>query len=179
MSFLIRDFEPLDTHRVNDIALAAFAQYRDDYREWPALSQSIGQMSALAAHGELIVAAQGSDVLGAVVYVGPLSPKSPHYDQSWPIIRMLVVAPEARGRGIGRALTGECLRRARRDGVPQIALHASPIMAVALEMYLRMGFVHLRSVPKMHGVPYAIYLKRLDPLEIVIVDAEKLRCSEE
>jgi ribosomal protein S18 acetylase RimI-like enzyme len=164
MSFLVRDFESADADKVNEIALAAFAQYRDNYHEWPALAQRIGQMSALSTHGELMVAAQGDAVLGAVAYVGPLAPKSPAFDQSWPIIRMLVVAPVARGRGIGRALTEACLRRARRDGAREIGLHTSPIMVVALAMYLRMGFVRLRSTPEIHGVAYAIYLKRLEPM---------------
>ena len=53
---------------------------------------------------------------------------------------MLVIDPGARGRGLGRLLTEECVRRARRDGAPTVALHTSPIMEVALPMYLRMGF---------------------------------------
>ena len=74
---------------------------------------------------------------------------------------MLVVDPAARGRGLGRMLTEECMRRARRDGAEMIALHTSPIMQVALAMYLRLGFVPLRDSPPIFGVPYRIYLKRL------------------
>lgn len=46
-----------------------------------------------------------------------------------------------------------------------IALHTSPIMTVALPMYLRMGFEYARDAPHLHGVPYRIYLKRLDTRE--------------
>jgi ribosomal protein S18 acetylase RimI-like enzyme len=74
---------------------------------------------------------------------------------------MLVVDPAQRGKGVGRALTDECLRRARRDGASVIALHTSPIMTVALSMYLRMGFERLRDAPPIYGVPYAVYLKAL------------------
>ena len=66
---------------------------------------------------------------------------------------MLVVDPAARGRGLGRLLTEECIRRARRDGAGAIALHTSPIMQVALAMYLRLGFVLLRDAPPVFGVP--------------------------
>ena len=74
---------------------------------------------------------------------------------------MLVVDPASRGRGIGRLLTEECIRRARRDQAPLIALHTTLIMSVALPMYLRMGFKLLRAAPPIHGVPYAIYTMAL------------------
>lgn len=67
----------------------------------------------------------------------------------------------SRGKGIGRALTNECLARAKRDGANVIALHTSPIMTVALPMYQRMGFVKLRDAPPIFGVEYAVYTKAL------------------
>ncbi|MDX2205131.1 MAG: GNAT family N-acetyltransferase [Hyphomicrobiaceae bacterium] len=75
---------------------------------------------------------------------------------------MLVVDPGARGGGIGRRLTEACIRRAARERSPIIALHTTPIMTVALPMYLRMGFVKVRDAPDIHGVPYAVYAKSLD-----------------
>jgi putative SOS response-associated peptidase YedK len=58
----------------------------------------------------------------------PNRPKAPFFEPDWPIVRMLVVDPAARGRGVGRALMDECCRRARRDGSRVLALHTSPIM---------------------------------------------------
>jgi len=74
---------------------------------------------------------------------------------------MLVVEPAFRGRGIGRALTEECIQRAIRDDASLIALHTSPLMRVALPMYLRMGFTLVNEVPPFRGVPYAIYTRPL------------------
>jgi ribosomal protein S18 acetylase RimI-like enzyme len=71
---------------------------------------------------------------------------------------MLVVAPEARGMGIGRALAEACIAHARRDGAPQFALHTSELMEVALPMYERMGFRRHADGPTLFGVPYGIYL---------------------
>ena len=84
-------------------------------------------------------------------------------DQAWPVIRSLVVDPKNRGAGVGRALTQECIKRARRDRSPVIALHTSAIMKVALAMYLRMGFEWHHDAPAVYGVPYAVYLKKLLP----------------
>ena len=74
---------------------------------------------------------------------------------------MLVVDPDARGQGIGRRLTEECIARARRDKAPLIALHTTSIMTVAQPMYLRMGFELIHEAPPIFGVRYAVYTKKL------------------
>jgi ribosomal protein S18 acetylase RimI-like enzyme len=160
---LIRDFGPGDAPAVNSIALAAFAQYRDDYADWNAFSKIIGAMATLAASGELIVATLDGRVGGAVVYFGPTAPKATFFDPTWAVMRMLVVDPALRGLGLGRALTAECIGRAERQACDVIALHTSPIMKVALAMYLRSGFALQRAAPPIYGVPYGVYVKRLGP----------------
>ena len=160
---LLRHYSPSDADAVNTIALAAFAQYRDVYSDWDVLERGVGSMTTLADTGEIIVAEVDGTVAGAVAYIGPAgSPRADFFEPEWPIIRMLVVDPSARGRGIGRALTQACLERARRDGGEVIALHTSPAMEVALALYLRMGFKLLRRVPDRFGVPYAVYVKPLE-----------------
>ena len=127
----LRDFRATDAPLLNDVALAAFLQFKDQYSDWPAVANGVSKMSDLADSGEVIVAESDDQIIGGVVYVPGGKPKAAYFDQSWPIIRMLVVAPEGRGRGIGRKLTEECIKRARRDGAPLIALHTTPIMTVA------------------------------------------------
>ena len=161
MPFQIRDFEPGDAAAVNDVALAAFAEFREAYDDWAAVSRNVGDTASLAQSGELIVAAAGDAIVGAVAYVGPGRPKKEFFPIEWPIVRMLVVSPSHRGHGIGRALTEECVRRAERDGAELIALHTSPIMRVALPLYERMGFEYHREAPPLLGVPYGIYVKAL------------------
>jgi ribosomal protein S18 acetylase RimI-like enzyme len=56
-------------------------------------------------------------------------------------VRLLAVAPEARGTGVGRALMGECVRRARAMGATELGLHTSVSMRAAMQLYERMGFV--------------------------------------
>ena len=157
----VREFAQDDAHAVDRIALSAFSQFADLYDDWPALAASVSRMSGLAAQGEIVVADLAGRVVGAVAYIPSGAPKAAFFDQDWPIIRMLVTDPDFRGRGIGRALTDACLARAHRDGAKIIALHTSPIMTVALPMYLRMGFAKLRDAPPVFGVEYAVYLKAL------------------
>lgn len=161
MTAHLREFQTADAPAVNALAVSAFAQYRDQYLDWPGFVEKIGKMAALAGVGEVIVAEVADEIVGAVAYLGPSAPKAPFFNPSWPIMRMLVVAPQARGAGVGRILAEECLARARRDQAVVFALHTSPIMAVALPMYERMGFRFRCSAPAIHGVPYGVYVKSL------------------
>ncbi|MGY3692625.1 GNAT superfamily N-acetyltransferase [Bradyrhizobium sp. USDA 3240] len=157
----IRDYQSSDAYEVNRLAVAAFEQFRDAFDDWPAMRAGLSKTSELSSGGEIIVAELGDRLAGAVGYFGPGVKKAAFFDQAWPVIRMLVVDPVDTGKGLGHALTSECLARARRDRCRTIALHTSPIMTVALPMYLRMGFSKVHEAPPIHGVPYAVYTKAL------------------
>jgi GNAT superfamily N-acetyltransferase len=157
----LRDYESADAEDLNRIAVSAFDQFRDHYGDWPAMLAGLSNTSDLSASGEVIIAELQNKFAGAVAYFGPNSQKAAFFDQRWPIIRMLVVDPAFRGKGVGRALSDECIARAKRDGAPIIALHTSPIMSVALPMYLNMGFAKAYDTPPIFGVAYAVYTKAL------------------
>jgi GNAT superfamily N-acetyltransferase len=157
----LRDYESADAEDLNRIAVSAFDQFRDHYDDWPAMRAGLSKTSALSVSGEVIIAELQHKPAGAVAYFGPNSQKAAFFDQRWPIIRMLIVDPACRGKGIGRALSDECIARAKRDGSPIIALHTSPIMSVALPMYLKMGFAKAYDAPPIFGVAYAVYTKTL------------------
>ncbi|MCK1394640.1 GNAT family N-acetyltransferase [Bradyrhizobium sp. 1] len=158
---MLRDYREEDAEPIVRVALAAFAEFEPHYSDWPLFTTHVAKMPELSTTGEIIVAEDGGQIVGAVAYVGPQAPKPAFFEPAWPIIRMLVVDPSARGKGIGRQLTEECLRRAERDQSAMIALHTTPIMTVALPMYLRMGFVRVREAPDILGVPYGVYVKAL------------------
>jgi ribosomal protein S18 acetylase RimI-like enzyme len=144
MPVSIREYRETDAPALNGVALAAFTQFKDQYSDWPSMAASVSRMSDLASTGEITLAEINGQVVGGVAYVPGGKPKAAYFDQSWPIIRMLVVDPASRGMRLGRTLTEECIRRARRDQAPLIALHTTPIMAVALPMYLSSCFATRR-----------------------------------
>lgn len=157
----LRDYLPSDAEQVNALAVTAFEQYQHAYEDWPTFRTRLAAMSSLAEAGEIIVAERDKQIIGAVAYVGPGKEKSAFFQPEWPIMRMLVVAPVARGLDVGKSLAEACLERAQRDGANVFALHTSELMQVALPMYLRMGFKWHCAAPAIHGVRYDVYLKLL------------------
>jgi ribosomal protein S18 acetylase RimI-like enzyme len=67
------------------------------------------------------------------------------WPEGWAGVLRLAVHPTYRGQGIARALTQECVRRAREAGISTLALHATEWMSVSRGMYERMGFVRDES----------------------------------
>jgi GNAT superfamily N-acetyltransferase len=55
-------------------------------------------------------------------------------------IRLLAVAPAARGHGVGKALALRCIERARKLGRATLVLHTTRSMQVAWHMYEELGF---------------------------------------
>ena len=171
---LVRRFAAADRDRVNAIARAAFAEYEGLYGDWPSFIEGIGRMADLAADGDLLVAERDGVIVGAVVHVGPGRPRSPIFPDDWSVIRMLVVAPEARGHGVGRQLVAACLEGARAAGAPVVGLHTTAAMAPALRLYTAIGFQRDCDLPAIRGLPYGRYVLPAEEIDaaLAILDTQ-------
>lgn len=92
----------------------------------------------------VLVAISADAVVGGVVYLGDMarygSGGTATSEQCASGIRLLGVDPEARGAGIGKALTLACIELAKERGHEQVILHTTPSMSTAWGLYERLGF---------------------------------------
>jgi len=93
----------------------------------------------------------------AVDAYGGLTGRAP-----WPELRLLAVAPEARGSGAGRALVDACVARARAMGAGALGLHTSESMTAARRLYAAMGFVREPAYDFRPGGAELVEAYRLD-----------------
>lgn len=153
----LRDARASDRDAIEAVTLSAFQEYAasksnrwEDYRQ--------GILAALAAvqpatqikgvHARQLSKAccraeQRDYRLGCSIRRGTVIaiPGSAPITLSWPEVRLLAVAPSARGQGVGAALMQECMQRARHSGARALALHTADIKNAAMRrLYERMGF---------------------------------------
>jgi GNAT superfamily N-acetyltransferase len=142
----VRDARTDDSDAVRDVTLAAYREYAVMMQaHWEDYRQSILVTLAHVHPAEQIVAEEGDMLVGTVLLfpagTALTTPDGTSVTLSWPEIRLLAVAPSARGHGIGAALVRECMQRARQSGAEAVTLHTTEMMQVAMQMYVRMGFV--------------------------------------
>lgn len=165
-AFAIRNARDDELDAVAEVMVAAYEEYipRDAPRELLDYREEIRDVRSRRAHATLVVAEERARIIGAVTYY-PDGSRQAHvgWPRRWAVIRLLGVHPDARGRGVGRSLTAECIRRARAGGCAAVGLHTTEFMAVARAMYERMGFVRVpdldfRPSPRIHVMAYSLNL---------------------
>jgi ribosomal protein S18 acetylase RimI-like enzyme len=137
---IVRDARPDELTGIGDLRVSA---YRTD-GFLPAASQYAPTLRALGADGvgEVLAAVDGGLVVGTVMLT------------CWPAgnvvrgpgeaeVRALAVAPDARGRGIGRMLVTAVIDRAARRGVRHLVLLTLAEMHAAQRLYTDAGFGRL------------------------------------
>ncbi|MFI9614644.1 GNAT family N-acetyltransferase [Streptomyces sp. NPDC052023] len=142
MDFVIRPALPTDYATLGDITAQAYLQ--DGLLDFGESDEYLGELRDVAkraAAAEVLVAAQNGRVLGGVTFVPSGGPMADIARPAEAEIRMLAVAREARGRGVGEALVRACIDRARTtDGCTGIVLSTQRTMHTAHRIYERLGF---------------------------------------
>jgi ribosomal protein S18 acetylase RimI-like enzyme len=156
----VDDAVPADFPAIADLTVGV---YRDEELASDAYLPQLADVEGRAGRSQLIVAREGSRVVGAVALVldGDFGEITESADEA--AFRMLVVDPAVRGRGIGEVLVTECLHRARAAGKRRMVLSTDPVMTTAHRLYGRLGFTRLpeRDWAPRPGIDLLVYASDL------------------
>lgn len=140
---LIRDARHEELDEVSHLIRDAYLEYEVSFppEHWKSYLEDIMNVRSRLGASELIVAELEKHLAGAVtLYLDATRSSREGWPDGWAGIRLLAVHPAYRGRGIGRALMEECIRRCRKHKIKTIGLHTAAIMSIARNMYEHMGF---------------------------------------
>lgn len=140
--FSLRRAVPADVPRVVEIVFGALREHGID----PSPDVDDRDVFGVGSRGGRFVDLVAIDARGVVMGIGCLEPWN---DRGW--ISKLFVAPEARGRKLGKALLDELLSAARADGMTHVGLRTRTIFASAVRLYESVGFVR-DADPEPRGV---------------------------
>ena len=156
MTERIRGAGASDRAAIEAVTLSAYEQYGVVMTPalWVRYRENIVATLAAAPPGSQIVAEEDGRIVGSVL----LYPAGAELDApgggsitlALPEVRLLAVAPSARGQGIGTLLMDECVRRARESGAEGLTLHTTDMMRAAMRLYERLGF---RRMPQLDFEP--------------------------
>ena len=143
MAVNIREARSTDRDAIVEVTLAAYQEYARQVPFWTAYRQNILSSITHPAPAIQLVAEADGRLIGTVLLypAGPAGLPAAPGQGKWPEVRLLAVAPSARGQGVAQALMQECVRRARQWGADALSLHTMSAMRAALRLYTRMGFV--------------------------------------
>ncbi len=120
------------------VAAAAYAPHRHR-RPAPVWAAHVAETCDIGRRWDesvTLVAEVGGAIVGTVAFYG----QAMGLPSGWAGLRALAVDPSAQGRGVGRALTLDCVARARAAGREALAVHTSAELASAMALYRALGF---------------------------------------
>jgi GNAT superfamily N-acetyltransferase len=156
MTDRIREARASDRSAIEAVTLSAYEQYGVVMPPalWVRYRENIVTTLAAAPPGTQIVAEEDGRIVAAVLLYPAgarlVSTGGGSMTLTFPEVRLLAVAPSARGQGIGALLMDECVRRARESGAEALTLHTTDMMRAAMQLYERLGF---RRMPELDFEP--------------------------
>jgi ribosomal protein S18 acetylase RimI-like enzyme len=131
---------------------------------WEDYLTQIADVAGRAPRTRILVAVEGGRILGSATLEldGRVEPEGdPTLTPGEAHIRMLGVAPHARGRGVATALMAACERDALEAGRGRMTLHTTHRMTAAQAMYAALGYERLQDRVFPDGFVLLSYAKGL------------------
>ena len=139
----IREARPEEYEETGRVTVRAYEEFVDPAVEgWDEYLGLLADVAGRAGRTVVLVAVDQGSVIGTATIelddvVGDDNDELPADTSS---LRMLGVLPEARGRGVARALVDEVISRVRAAGKRVLILRTTDLMTAAQALYAALGF---------------------------------------
>jgi GNAT superfamily N-acetyltransferase len=158
--YVIRSATPSEFVEVGKLMVNAYSQLEGFPKEaeqpnYYKMLANVGEFTTNPGVELLVAVSTNDKILGAVVYFNDMR----HYYGSGGMtsnekgagFRLLAVDPSVQGKGIGKTITLECIRRAKVTNCGQLIIHSTKAMQIAWRMYESLGFKRSEDLDFMQG----------------------------
>jgi RimJ/RimL family protein N-acetyltransferase len=164
LDFKVRPADPSDAEALTRLAEEVSAEPEgwliSANGEWRSVGDERRYLKALRRYpNAAVVVAERSDgeIVGRLSLARDTHPASAHVADLG-----LMVAKDARGNGVGRALMSEAVEWSRGSGIRKLELHVFPWNAPAIRLYERSGF-------KREGLRKGQYLRSGEEVDAILM----------
>lgn len=156
----IRNAKPDEFEEIGQLMVRVYSQLEGFPKEaeqpaYYSMLTNIGELTNNPGTELLVAVIPDGKIAGGVVFFSDMlyygSGGTATQEKNAAGFRLLAVDPGARGMGVGKLLTEECVRKARVAGLSQVVIHSTKAMQTAWAMYERMGFKRSEDLDFMQG----------------------------
>lgn len=160
MEYSVRQANPDEFKEIGRLMADVYSRLegfprKTEQPEYYTMLENIGEITKKPHTQLLVVVSPEGRIDGAVVYFSDMSSYgsggTATSEKNASGFRLLAVAHEARGKGIGKLLSRACIEKAKKDGNRQLIIHSTEFMKVAWKMYENMGFKRSKDLDFMQG----------------------------
>jgi len=159
-AYTIRSATPSEFLEIGQLLVEVYSQQHGfpkqaDQPDYYKLLANVGDFTQIPGTELLIALSPEGKIEGAVVYFNDMknygSGGTTTTERNTAGFRLLAVHHMARGKGIGKLLTKECINKARANNFSQMIIHTTMAMQTAWRMYESMGFKRSEDLDFMQG----------------------------
>ena len=156
----VRNAKPREFLEIGKLMIEVYSQLEGfpkqvDQPDYYKLLANVGELTNTQGTELLVAVSSEGKIAGAVVYFNDMknygSGGTATSEQNSAGFRLLAVNPVARGQGIGKLLTNECINQAKDKKLHQLIIHTTMAMQTAWKMYENMGFKRSEDLDFMQG----------------------------
>lgn len=157
---IVRKAKPEEFEEIGKLLVLVYSQLEgfptaSELPDYYKMLAHVGELTKKPETELLVAVSPSGRINGAVVYIGDMqfygSGGTATQEKNASGFRLLGVDPSTRGKGVGKLLINECIRKAREKKQKQVIIHTTKSMQIAWKIYENMGFKRSMDLDFLQG----------------------------